>query len=179
MYEPCWSPKKKKMCKGAVLAYTSMTYVIPQKKKVFLQNKLAQVYAILIRHEYPEQWQVLFFWYFCWHFFSILLTRLGKTEPCGRHDSFTCDMNHSCGTWLVHVCDLTWLLNLFSCIMCVTGPRHSRQIVLQRLCAVFFRTCLWMANACLRHDVFTCAMTLSHVTLLIHMWRDSFTCHTT
>jgi hypothetical protein len=27
---------------------------------VFLQNKLAQVYAILIRHEYPEQWEAPF-----------------------------------------------------------------------------------------------------------------------
>jgi len=28
--------------------------------QTFLQNKLAQVYALLIRHEYPEQWQVPF-----------------------------------------------------------------------------------------------------------------------
>ena len=26
-------------------------------QQVFLQNKLAQVYALLMRHEYPEQWQ--------------------------------------------------------------------------------------------------------------------------
>ena len=43
----------------------------------------------------------------------------------------------------------------------------------------FFWMCLWKAHACVRHDAFTCDMTHSHATLLIHMWHESFTCDIT
>jgi len=87
------------------------------------------------------------------------------------HDSFTCHITHSHVTWIIHMwhysftCDIThshawWLIR-------VCG------MTLKTLCFfVFFWTCLWKTNACLRHDA-------SHDTLLIHMWLYSFTCDMT
>jgi len=69
-------------------------------------------------------------------------------------------------TWLIHTRDMTHLY-----------MRHDSSISVTWLISIRVTWLIQMWNDLFTwRESFTCDMTLSHVTWLIHMWHDSFTC---